>query len=79
MASKHGIAVGCGFIDADYAGEKKVILQNQGNASYEFKAGDGIAQLIVERNQTHDAREIDNLQDTERGTWGFGSTDIGPK
>jgi len=47
MASKHGIAVGGGLIDADYTGEIKVILGNHGDTNYEFKAGDRIAQLIV--------------------------------
>jgi len=79
MASKHGLTVGGGVIDADYTGEIKVILRNHGDTSYEFKAGDPIAQLIVEKIQTHDAMEIDNLEDTDRGTQGFGSTDIGPK
>ena len=79
MASKHGIAVGGGVIDADYTGEIKVILRNHGDTSYEFKAGDRIAQLIVEKIQTHDAIEIDSLDDTGRGTQGFGSSDLGPK
>ena len=79
MASKHGIAVGGGVIDADYNGEIKVILRNHGETSYEFKAGDRIAHLIVEKIQTDEAMEIDNLEDRDRGTQGFGSTDIGPK
>ena len=79
IASPHGIAVGGGVIDADYTGEVKVILRKQGNTSYEFKAGDLIAQLIVEKIQTHDAMEIDNLEDTARGTRRFGSSDIAPK
>jgi len=79
MASKHGIAVGGSVIEADYTSEIKVILRNHGNAIYEFKAGDRIAQLIVQKITTHDAMEIDNLDDRERGTGGFGSRDIGPK
>jgi len=79
MASEHGIAVGSGVIDADYTGEIKVILRNHGDTSYEFKAGDRIALLIVEKIQTHDAMEIDSLDDTGRGTQGFGSSDLGPK
>jgi len=79
MASKHEIAVAGGVIDADYRGKIKVILGNHGNTSYEFKAGDCITQLMVEKIQTHNAREINNLEVTERGTWGFGSSDIGPK
>jgi len=53
MASRHGIAAGGGVIDADYTGEVQVISQNHGNTIYQFKAGDRIAQLIVEKIQTH--------------------------
>jgi len=79
MASKHGIAVGGGVIDMDHTGEIKVILRNHGETNYEFRAGDSIAQLIVEKMQTHDTMEIDNLGDRDSGTQGCGSTDIGPK
>ena len=40
MASKHGIAVGGGVIDADYTGEVRVILRNHGTTDYKFKARD---------------------------------------
>ena len=79
MASKHGIAVGGGVIDADYTGEVRVILRNHGTTDYKFKAGDRIAQLIVERIQTNGSMVVDELVETERGTQGFGSTDLGPK
>jgi len=79
IPSKHAIAVGIGVIDADYTGEVKVILGNNGNTSYELEAGDPMAQLIVEKIQTHDAIEIDNLEDTERGTRGSALSDIAPK
>jgi len=79
MAGKHGIAVGGGVIDADYTGEIKVILRNHVDTSYEFKVGDRIAHLIVEKLQTHDAMEIDNLDDMDSGTLGFGASDLGPK
>ena len=79
MASKHGIAVGGGVMDADYTGEVRVILRSHGTTDYEFKAGDRIAQLIVERIQTSEAVVVDKLVETERGTQGFGSTDLGPK
>ena len=49
MASKNGIAVGGGVIDADYTGEVKVILVNHGEEDYQFKAGNRNAQLIVEK------------------------------
>ena len=65
MASKNGIAVGGGVIDADYTGEVKVILRNHGEEDYQFKAGDRIAQLIVEKIQLDEAMEIDELDETE--------------
>ena len=45
MASKHGIAVGGGVIDADYTGEVRVILRNHGTTDYKFTAGDRMAQI----------------------------------
>jgi len=79
MASKMGIAVGGGVIDADYTGEVKVILRNHGEADCMFTAGDRIAQLIIEKIANADAMEVDNLGVTERGQIGFGSSDLNPK
>ena len=50
MANKNGRAVGGGVIDADYTGEVKVIVRNHGKEDYQFKAGDRMAQLIVEKS-----------------------------
>jgi len=79
MASKMGIPVGGGIIDADYTGEVKVILRNHGEADCVFKAGDRIAQLIVEKVANADAMKVDDLGITERGKMGFGSSDMNPK
>jgi len=79
MASKDGRGGGGSVMEAQYTSEIKLILPNYGNSSYKFKEGDRIAQLIVEQIETHDTIEIDNLEDTERETVGFGSSDIGPK
>ena len=79
MASKHGITVGGCVIDADYTGEVRVILRNHGTTDYEFKAGERIPQLIVERIQICEAVVVDKLVEIERATQGFGSTDLGPK
>ena len=79
MASKMGIAVGGGVIDADYTGEVKVILRNHGEVDCVFKAGDRIAQLKVEKVANADTMEVDNLGVTERGKMGFGSSDLNPK
>jgi len=79
IASKVGIAVGGGVIDADYTGEVKVILRNHGEAHCVFKAADRIAQLILEKVAKADAMEVNDLKTTERGTAGFGSSDLNPK
>lgn len=49
LASKHFIDVGAGVIDADYRGELKVLLFNFGEADFEVKEGERVAQLVVER------------------------------
>jgi len=79
MASKMGIAVGGGVIDVDYTGAVKVILRNHGEADCEFKAGDRIAQLIIEKIADTDAMEVDDLGRTEGGKKGLGSSDLNPK
>ena len=70
------MAVNAGVIDADYTGEIKVILVNLGNKEYEIHEGDKIAQLIVERIASEEAILVENLETTERGTKGFGSSDM---
>ena len=79
IASKMGIAVDGGVIDADYTGEVKVILRNHGNTDCLYKAGDRIAQLIIQRIADANAMEVDNLGATDRGEKGFGSSDLSPK
>ena len=79
MASMMGIAVGGGVIDADYTGEVKVILRNHGEADCVFRAGDRIAQLIIEKVGNADAMQVDDLETTEGGKSGFGSSDLNPK
>jgi len=76
-----GIAVGGGVIDsdADYTGEVKVILRNHGEGECVFQAGDRIAQLIIEKVATAEAMVVDDLETTEPGKSGFGSSDLNPK
>jgi len=71
--------VGGGVIDADYTGAVKVILRNHGEAACMFKAGDRIAQLIIEKIANTEAMEVDNLGVTERAKMGFASTDLNHK
>jgi len=76
LALKHGIT--ClntpGTIDADYRGEVKVILANLGSAAVEIARGERIAQLVPAPVQRAIFAEVDELDETARGTGGFGST-----
>ncbi|XP_053451017.1 deoxyuridine 5'-triphosphate nucleotidohydrolase, mitochondrial isoform X2 [Nycticebus coucang] len=74
LAAKHFIDVGAGVIDEDYRGNVGVVLFNFGKAKFEVKKGDRIAQLICERIFYPEIEEVQVLDDTERGSGGFGST-----
>jgi dUTP pyrophosphatase len=75
-ALHHGIAVlnSPGTIDSDYRGEVKVILANLGNSTFIVEDGDRIAQLVIQAVPRVGLRVVDELDDTERGGGGFGST-----
>lgn len=80
LAVNHGLDVLAGVVDSDYRGEIKVVLLNTSQkgdetATVTFRSGDRIAQLVVEK--IHEASEMEvvsSLDDTRRGTGGFGST-----
>lgn len=74
LAFKHFIDVGAGVIDPDYRGELKVLLFNHSDTDFQVNTGDRIAQLICERISRPTLVEVVNLEDTDRGTNGFGST-----
>ncbi|XP_009790306.1 deoxyuridine 5'-triphosphate nucleotidohydrolase [Nicotiana tabacum] len=76
LAWKHSIDVGAGVIDADYRGPVGVILFNHSDVDFEVKAGDRIAQLIIQKIMTPDVEEVDDLDSTVRGSGGFGSTGV---
>jgi dUTP pyrophosphatase len=77
LALKNGIDVGAGVIDSDFCGNVGVILFNHGQDDFHIKVGDRIAQLILEKIET-DAIvvEVDELEKSERGNGGFGSTGL---
>ena len=76
LAAKHGISVlnAPGTIDADYRGEVKVILVNLSNEPFVVNPGERIAQMVVARYEKVEWEDVEVLDDTERGTGGFGST-----
>ncbi len=76
LAAKFGITVlnTPGTIDADYRGEIKVILINHGTNDFVIERGTRIAQMIVAKYEHVILEEVQSLDDTARGTKGFGST-----
>jgi dUTP pyrophosphatase len=79
LAIKHGIT--ClntpGTIDADYRGEVKVILINLGQESFRINRGDRIAQMVIAPVTQATVMVVDALDETARGSGGFGSTGRG--
>lgn len=76
LAVRQGLDVLAGVIDSGYRGKVKVILQNNGEDDYEVKKGDKIAQLIMEKIYTSPVEVVEDLDDTDRGEGGFGSTGV---
>jgi dUTP pyrophosphatase len=80
LALKHGISVPNtpGTIDSDYRGELKVILINHGGEDFHIARGDRIAQLVLAPVTQAQWEEVAELDETERGAGGFGSTAATP-
>ena len=78
LAIKKGISVlnSPGTIDSDYRGEIGVILINLSNETFKVKNGDRIAQLIIAKHTSVVWEEVEQLEDSPRGSSGFGSTGI---
>ena len=76
LAVKKGINLSnsVGVIDSDYRGEVQVGLINQSRDAYTLEAGERIAQLVVMPVCLPEVMEVAELDDTERGEGGFGST-----
>ena len=76
LAFKHGISVPNtpGTIDSDYRGELKILLINHGPESFAIRRGDRIAQLVPAAVTLANFDEVAELDDTNRGAGGFGST-----
>ena len=78
LAAKSQISVlnSPGTIDADYRGELKVILINLSNKIFVVERGTRIAQMVLCPIVKAKVKEVDNLDDTDRGAGGFGSTGL---
>ena len=76
LAFKHGLTVlnTPGTIDADYRGEIGVILVNLSNDVFTINDGERICQMVVAKHETVTWEEVEILNDTVRGSGGFGHT-----
>ena len=79
LALKKFIDVGAGAVDSVYRGEVGVVLFNHGDQDFEVKMGDRIAQLILEKIDTPKVEEVQALEESVRGSGGFGSTGVNGK
>lgn len=78
LAAKHGVTVlnSPGTVDSDYRGEVKILLINHGKLPYELHRGDRVAQMVVARVGAVELVIVDELDETERGMGGHGSTGL---
>lgn len=76
LALKNGLTVlnTPGTIDADYRGEIRVILLNLSTEDFSIHDGERIAQMVIAKHETAVWEQVDELEDSERGAGGFGST-----
>ena len=76
LAAKHGITVtnSPGTIDADYRGEVCVLLVNLSKDPFTIEPGERIAQMVIARHEHVEWDEVEQLDESSRGTGGFGST-----
>jgi dUTP pyrophosphatase len=74
LAAKHGIDVLAGVVDRSYRGALLVVLLNTGSDAVRLDHGERIAQLIIERCETPAVELVEDLDATERGANGFGSS-----
>jgi dUTP pyrophosphatase len=78
LAAKKGVTVlnAPGTVDADYRGEIGVILVNLSNEDFTINDGERIAQLVIAKHERVNWQEVSELNETERGAGGFGSTGV---
>ncbi len=75
LAAKHSIHTIAGVIDSGYRGEIGVVLVNLGKEEFRVQKGMRIAQLLIQPVADAELEEVSELEETERGASGFGSTD----
>jgi dUTP pyrophosphatase len=76
LASKFAIHTLAGVVDSGYRGEIGIVLINLGKEDFKITKGDRIAQIIIQPILQPEIIEVENLEESDRGTGGFGSTGI---
>ena len=78
LALKHGISVlnSPGTIDADYRGEIGIILINLSNDDFIIEDGERICQMVIARHEQAEWFEVEQIDQTQRGSGGFGHTGL---
>ncbi|SJZ46399.1 dUTP pyrophosphatase [Cetobacterium ceti] len=76
LAIKHGISLvnSPGTIDSDYRGEIKIIMINLSGTPYTIEPGERIAQLVLQKVYRMNFKKVENLEESERASGGFGHT-----
>ena len=76
LASKHGLKTMAGVIDSGYRGEVKILVKNLSGETYTIEKGKKIAQMLIQPVEQKEIVEVTELDDTQRGEGGFGSTGL---
>jgi dUTP pyrophosphatase len=76
IASKHGLKTMAGVIDSGYRGEIKILLHNLSNQDYLINKGEKIAQMLIQPIVQKKIELVEELNETDRGEGGFGSTGL---
>lgn len=76
LAIKNGIDVLAGVIDSSYRGEVCVVLYNTSKNIFNINEGDKIAQLIIEAHYNMELEQVSELESSNRGNLGFGSSGV---
>ena len=76
LASKNGLKVMAGVIDSTYRGEIKAVIINLSDREYRVEKNTKIAQMLIQKVESMEIEEVENLEDTLRGDGGFGSSGL---
>lgn len=76
LAAKHCLETAAGVIDAGYRGEVGIVMRNHSNKDFQIEKDMRIAQMKIEEVPKMTIVEVDNLEDSQRGEGGFGSSGL---